>query len=392
MDFSYSRLLNNEEISLSDEENIDQLEELEEKKNNTQKRCSKKSIILISSSLVIFLVLCGTISIIVNVHNINDNLPPATRYDDNDYPTFEEINERVKNLQKSLEKIKNVSVLTVGHSTERNPIRLVAISPLSDLTIPLVWMVCGVHAREWTVPYTCLHFLQKLNTIFQSTEASPEDHILSALRYKFILVANPDGYIYSMSGDRMARKNRHLGYCSSNEGVDLNRNFPVGFQKHDDFCSNTYAGPEPFSEPESRAIRDSVAGDVPWLFLSVHGNAQVWTSPYAYKMGSASLADTPDLKYLVEKIQNKFGTSYRSGSSYQIFNSVGGTLQDWVYENLKVTRTFLHELRSLYIDEEAGINHFQPPFHEVKRDILPEAWYGFKTLVEISYKNQFNMS
>ena len=112
MDFSYSRLLNNEEISLSDEENIDQLEELEEKKNNTQKRCSKKSIILISSSLVIFLVLCGTISIIVNVHNINDNLPPATRYDDNDnindnlppatryddndYPTFEEINERVK--------------------------------------------------------------------------------------------------------------------------------------------------------------------------------------------------------------------------------------------------------------------------------------------------------
>ena len=186
----------------------------------------------------------------------------------------------------------------------------------------------------------------------------------------------------------MARKNRHLGYCSDNDGVDINRNFPVGFEKNDHFCSDTYAGPEPFSEPESRALRDSVAADVPWLFLSVHGNAQVWSYPYAYKFGPAPLADTRDLKYVVEKIQDKFGTSYRSGSiSEAIYHTVGGTLLDWVFDNLNVTRTFLLELKSLYVFDEAGINHFQPPLHEVKRDILPESWYGFKTLIEISYKN-----
>ena len=112
-----------------------------------------------------------------------------------------------------------------------------------------------------------------------------------------------------------------------------------------------------------------------------------WTFPYAYKNSTAPLADTTDLQYVVEKIKDKFGTSYRSGSSSQTIYSVGGTLMDWVYETLNVTRTFLLELKSLYPDDEAGINHFQPPLNEVKRDILPESWYGFKTLIEISYKN-----
>ena len=384
MDFSYSRLLNNEELPLSDEENVEHEEELEEENliivSESQTRCSKKSIILISLSLVILL--CG--AIIVTLLNIRP---------DNNYPTLEEIDERIKDLKKSLENIQNVSLITVGYSIERNPITLVSISPLSELTVtpPLVWVVCGVHAREWTSPYICLQFLNKLKTSFQSTEASPEANILVKLRYKFILVANPDGYLYSMSdgvdGDGMARKNRHEGYCSDNDGVDINRNFAVGFKANTDFCADHYAGPEPFSEPESRALRDSLAADVPWLFLSVHGNGQAWTFPYAYKNSTAPLADTRDLQYVVEKIKDKFGTFYRSGSSSQTIYSVGGTLMDWVYETLNVTRTFLLELKSLYPDDEAGINHFQPPLNEVKRDILPESWYGFKTLIEISYKN-----
>ena len=294
MDFSYFPLLNDEEISLSHEENLEHLEDLEENLISVSKtqserfrsfRC-KKSIIWISSSLLILSVLCGAIIVtFLHIRNYDNPTFEETKVGEKnmqkslenignyDYPTFEEIEERMKNLQKSLEKIKNVSIITVGHSIERNPIRLLSISPLSEVPAPEVWVVCGVHAREWTVPFTCLHFLEKLNTIFHSTEPSPEDNILSSLRYKFILVANPDGYIYSMSGDRMARKNRHLGYCSDNDGVDINRNFPVGFEKNDHFCSDTYAGPEPFSEPESRALRDSVAADVSWLFLSVHVNA-----------------------------------------------------------------------------------------------------------------------
>jgi len=53
-----------------------------------------------------------------------------------------------------------------------------------------------------------------------------------------ITTVNPDG------AARRARKNAH--------GVDLNRNFPVGFDPHLD--GGYESGPHPFSEPESRAV------------------------------------------------------------------------------------------------------------------------------------------
>ena len=69
--------------------------------------------------------------------------------------------------------------------------------------------------------------------------------------------------------------------------MDLNRNFPTGYNGGDDCygltcpfnslpCSITYGGPEPFSEPESRAVRDIVLAEPPWLSLSLHGNGDSW--------------------------------------------------------------------------------------------------------------------
>ena len=53
---------------------------------------------------------------------------------------------------------------------------------------------------------------------------------------------NPDG------DARRQRKNAH--------GVDLNRNFSVGWSEDEPPASGYYGGPHPFSEPESRAVRD----------------------------------------------------------------------------------------------------------------------------------------
>jgi hypothetical protein len=77
----------------------------------------------------------------------------------------------------------------------------------------------------------------------------------------------------------MKRKNENptygdLDFCKEkvNVGVDLNRNYGFAFgtkQKRwgrdtyfDEICSEVYAGPHPFSEPETRAIRDFVLGRI----------------------------------------------------------------------------------------------------------------------------------
>jgi len=205
-------------------------------------------------------------------------------------------------------------------------------------------------------------------------------------------MANPDGYMYSMIGDskRMTRKNRHRGFCSDpdNDGVDLNRNFGVGFNlKHNPQCSPSYPGPSAFSEPESKAIRDAMSHNIPWLALSVHGNGQAWAYPYAYEIRETPFPHKNMLKNVVENIRSKFGTNYKFGQSSHVEYEVGGTLTDWIYKDLNVTRTFLHELKSLYEDDEEGFDHFQPPINQVIQDIVPEAWYGFKNLVKYSYQD-----
>ena len=75
-----------------------------------------------------------------------------------------------------------------------------------------------------------------------------------------VYLLNPDGYEYSRSTDRMWRKNRRKNENSKCVGVDLNRNFDKGFGENssDDPCQEDYRGPEAFSEPEARALRDYV--------------------------------------------------------------------------------------------------------------------------------------
>ncbi len=72
-------------------------------------------------------------------------------------------------------------------------------------------------------------------------------------------------------------------------GIDLNRNFGyhwkewggAGFNP----CSLIYAGSTPFSEPETKAIKEFVEGNpsINWTFyLSLHSFGQKWMTPWGY--------------------------------------------------------------------------------------------------------------
>ena len=87
--------------------------------------------------------------------------------------------------------------------------------------------------------------------------------------------------------DRNWRKNRSTGdpIC---QGVDINRNFPIGFGATGSSaspCAENYTGTAPWSELESQAIRDLLAAYRGRIraAISVHSYAQYWMCPYSYQ-------------------------------------------------------------------------------------------------------------
>ena len=333
------------------------------------------------------------------------------------YPSHEQIDKLIETIPSMYPKNISVNISTVGYSVENIAIKEISLYNAEKLEeekdgsgcgYPLVWVVCGVHAREWTSPLTCLHFLHELI----------EDDLLDQFRVKMIVMANPDGYIYSFQeyGDprREFRKNRRKVGCNEdvNDGVDLNRNFGTGFNHGDDcaadsswpwtppcpydssLCSITYGGPEAFSEPETRAIRDAMTADVPWFSLSLHGNGDSWSYPYAHKDASVSSLGG-DLEVAMDKVYEEFGTIYRHGCTSCVMYTAGGTMTDWAWEELGVRRPYTLELRNLcevevYQGTPAACI-FQPDMEKAVSIILPEAWFGFKTLIDEAHKSDCNL-
>ena len=103
----------------------------------------------------------------------------------------------------------------------------------------------------------------------------------------------------------MWRKSRSPG-PSSCYGVDLNRNFDVGFNETvRDPCSSGYGGPAAFSEIETKTIRDLLNDNKGRVkaALFIHSFSQLWLSPYG--VNAELPADYPEMVRLNKELFNE---------------------------------------------------------------------------------------
>ena len=137
-----------------------------------------------------------------------------------------------------------ISKTLLGDDAFGNPIALYEfvpeLPPTSVTTrVPKAFITCGVHGYEKTPALTTYLMLK------QMCESWEGNQLIEALRHNVhflvIPVANPTGW------NDYTRTNRN--------GVDINRNFASGWVQRT-VGSSTYGGSAPFSEPESRYIRD----------------------------------------------------------------------------------------------------------------------------------------
>ncbi|GAA1638014.1 M14 family metallopeptidase [Catellatospora bangladeshensis] len=210
-------------------------------------------------------------------------------------------------LRQELEKIAadNPSItklLTIGHTTQGKPIKGIKLTRgarlLPDGLRPAVVYVGAQHAREWITPEMVRRLLHHFIDGYGS---NPElTNLVNTREMYFFPVINPDGYDFTFTeGNRLWRKNLRDnngdGVIAPGDGVDPNRNYAYkwGYDNEGssiDPASETYRGPGPNSEPESKALDGFFKRLRPEFFVNYHSAAEL----LLYGVGWQVSTPTPD--------------------------------------------------------------------------------------------------
>jgi len=166
--------------------------------------------------------------------------------------------------------------------------------------------------------------------------------------------ANPDGYEYSRNSDRLWRKTRSdYGSLLRCKGVDPNRNWDFHWAETGSSnlkCSETYHGPEGFSEVETRNIRDYVLTlePVPVLAQCFHSYSQLWLWPFGYENGGPYPENVEEIRGLaddaVKALEAVHGTVFENINSADLYPAAGAA-DDWYKGVLKARFAYTVELR-----------------------------------------------
>ncbi|XP_015908741.1 carboxypeptidase B-like [Parasteatoda tepidariorum] len=293
------------------------------------------------------------------------------------YNQYEEIKFLMAELSTKYPKL--VKIERIGKTYENRPIHSLKISSGDSSNKSAIIIECGIHANEWSPVAVCAYLADQL--IENYGRQSEITSLLDKYEFNIILVANPDGYVYTWTKDRMWRKSRSrsvndfTGYC---RGADVNRNFDIehcGVGSSNDPCQNSYCGDEAFSEGESRALRDLMKSREgrTLAYFAIHSFSQFWMTPYGIT------EDLPPNYSELERVANigmdalhkEYNTDYMFGTIFRTIYPASGSSIDYAYIKQGIKYAYALELR------DTGLHgHFLP-----KEQILPMCIETFKGLV-----------
>ncbi|XP_058794270.1 carboxypeptidase A2-like [Phymastichus coffea] len=305
-----------------------------------------------------------------------------------------------------------VEVMSIGESFEGRALKVVKVSTGADKngeSKPSIWIDAGMHAREWISTAVATYILNQL--VEKSDNYS---RLLDVTDWIVMPVANPDGYEFTHTNDRLWRKTRSIhdtdadddedearqgpgilhmlthytkwlfGSC---EGVDPNRNFNIHWGEDKvggastDPCHDTYAGPEPFSEPETKAISDYIMENRQTIrtYLTLHSYSQMLLVPWGFTRSKPP--DFDDLMNIANKAKKAIakvsGTEYKVGPAAELLYPTTGSSDDWAKAIAGVKNAFTMELR------DRGRYGFLLPAAQ----IIPtarETWAGVRVIARMA--------
>ncbi|KAG8753833.1 hypothetical protein FRC11_007105 [Ceratobasidium sp. 423] len=280
----------------------------------------------------------------------------------------------------------NAKVVTSGTSYEGRTITGINIFGSSGSgTKPAVIFHGTVHAREWIATMVTEQIAYSLlsNYTTSSTIKSYVD------KYDFYIfpVVNPDGFVYTQSGERLWRKNRQPPPSGSTcYGRDINRNWAWQWGTGGSSaspCAEDYRGVSAGDSPEFKGLSaflnargNSTAGAK--LYIDFHAYGLYLMSPYGY----SCIASAPDRTEHAKMEQGfaaafraAYGKTLKTGPICQTIYQASGSSVDYAYGYSKIKYSFTPELRGA----SSGNGFILPPA-EIRPSGI-EAYEGVKYLL-----------
>lgn len=228
---------------------------------------------------------------------------------------------------------------SIGISQQSRPLWAVRISakPEYDKSVPRVLMTAMHHAREplgmMSLVYTMWWLLENYGKDFEAT------YILNNYSIYFLPMINPDGYQKNITDAPNGGGNWRRNVVSGNRlinSVDLNRNYgtqeywdsPVGGSSETP-GNDTYRGVAPFSEPETKAVRDYCLGKKFKIILNYHSYSNVLIEPFDWEYKFPE-EDTNYYNIVSPILAGTLGYAV-GGANITAGYTARGVADDWMY-------------------------------------------------------------
>jgi carboxypeptidase T len=270
---------------------------------------------------------------------------------DNRYKNPDEILDFVNRIHAQYPDITEVKV--IGKTIEGREIHAIKISDnaKSDEKEPVFLVNAMHHAREVMTPEITTDMIEYLTTNYEKDAEVTK--WVNSTEIWVIPMFNLDGNNKMWTEDSMWRKNTRNGH-----GVDINRNYPAGWNSCNGSSASTsaqdYRGTAPASEPETQAMMNFVASIKPVFNISYHSYSEIVIYPYGCRPRRTPAEEA------VETIGAEIGKKldYKPGTAWQLlYNADGGDI-DWMYVE--------HQVIPYVIEVNSTWDGFHPDYSKMR--------------------------
>lgn len=247
------------------------------------------------------------------------------------YHTSDEIHDELSDLVGSCHESGNEAEMFVSGGLD--VVRVKALGAESGTKAVLVF---GEHARELISPESALGLIRSLCSSEGPQSEFAKRTLARGVEFVVVPNANPSGRRVVEAGYYCKRTNEN--------GVDLNRNWGDEHRNGASPGDDANPGPQGFSEPETRALRDLVDQERPDMFLSVHSGAYLLGASPGYQ------ASSPEDEKIAADVLGPISDKYCGGSCPYgglrdlIGYDAAGCDIDYIHENSGVRYAFTWEI------------------------------------------------